>query len=65
MLPEERNTGQGKLCSFSLCGATAHWYTDFFGDTEYYCDRHKPVIPQSLLKRAGAVGGASPREGEH
>jgi hypothetical protein len=33
----------------------ADWYTDFFGETEYYCDRHKPVIPQSLLKRADAA----------
>jgi hypothetical protein len=34
----------------------ADWYTDFFGETEYYCDKHKPMIPQSLLKRADAAG---------
>jgi len=56
MPAEEHDTSQHKLCSFPLCGATADYFTDFFGETEYYCDKHKPVIPESLLKRARAVG---------
>lgn len=51
----ERDTSDRKLCSFPVCGAMADWYTDFFGETEYYCDKHKPMIPQSLLKRANAA----------
>jgi len=56
MSSEEQDTSQPKLCSLPLCGAMADWSTDFFGETEYYCDKHKPVIPQTLLKRAGAAG---------
>jgi hypothetical protein len=56
MSAEERDTSGRKLCSFPVCGAMADWSTDFFGETEYYCDKHKPMIPQSLLKRADAAG---------
>jgi hypothetical protein len=54
MSAEEKDTGKRKLCSFPVCGAMADWFTDFFGKTEYYCEKHKPMIPLSLLKRADA-----------
>jgi hypothetical protein len=54
MPAEKKDANRRKLCSFPVCGATADWFTDFFGETEYYCDKHKPMIPQSLLKRADA-----------
>ena len=51
-MPEEKADEGGQvLCSFPLCGATADWLTDFFGETEYYCDKHKPMVPQAFLKR--------------
>jgi hypothetical protein len=56
MPAEEKDTNRPKLCSFPVCGAAADWFTDFFGETEYYCDRHKPMIPKSLLKRVGDKG---------
>jgi hypothetical protein len=56
MPAEEQDQSRRKLCSFPVCGATADWFTDFFGETEYYCDKHKPMIPKSLLKRADAEG---------
>lgn len=56
MPTEEQDNSERKLCSVPLCGVTADWFTNFFGDPEYYCDKHKPVIPESLLKRARAVG---------
>jgi hypothetical protein len=56
MSAEERGTIGRKLCSFPVCGVMADWSTDFFGETEYYCDKHKPMIPQSLLKRVDATG---------
>jgi hypothetical protein len=59
MSAEEKGTSSRKLCSFPVCGAMADWFTDFFGETEYYCDKHKPMIPQSLLKRANAEGRSS------
>lgn len=55
----QQDTTTRKLCSLPVCGATADWYTDFFGETEYYCDRHKPMIPQSLLKRVESPGTGS------
>ena len=56
MTAEEQDMSPRKLCSFPVCGERADWFTDFFGETEFYCDKHKPVIPQSLLKRADAKG---------
>jgi hypothetical protein len=25
-----------------------------FGETEYYCEEHKPMVPQAFLKKAAA-----------
>jgi len=57
----ETDTRGRRLCSFPLCGSVADWFTDFFGGTEYYCERHKPMIPQAFLKRpaAGDTGGSA------
>jgi len=52
---QQTDTSKRQLCSLPICGSAADWFTDFFGGTEYYCDKHKPMIPQSLLKRAGAA----------
>ncbi len=52
MQGKQDNTRKHQLCSLPLCGAVAEWFTDSFGATEYYCDRHKPTIPQAFLKRA-------------
>jgi hypothetical protein len=60
MPAEEKDTSRRKLCSFPVCGATADWFTDFFGETEYYCEKHKPMIPVSLLKRADGRGTSGP-----
>jgi len=58
-MPEEKSSANKRvLCSFPLCGAAADWYTDFYGQTEYYCDRHKPMLPQVFLKRMVAVGAS-------
>jgi hypothetical protein len=60
MSAEEKDApSRRKLCSFPVCGAMADWFTDFFGETEYYCEKHKPMIPLSLLKRADAKGRSS------
>jgi hypothetical protein len=56
MPAEDQDKSERKLCSVPLCGATADWFTDFFGETEYYCGSHKPIIPHSLLKRVHVAG---------
>jgi len=61
-MPEEKSDVNKRVrCSFPFCGATADWYTDFFGETEYYCDRHKPMVPQVFLKRPVAAGVSGSR----
>jgi len=55
----ETDEKKAPLCSFPLCGAKADWFTEFFGRTEYYCNRHKPMVPQAFLQTAGAGGTAS------
>jgi len=59
LMREERADMKGRrLCSLPLCGAPADWFVESFGEIQYYCDRHKPMVPQALLKRlpAGTTG---------
>jgi len=51
MPSRETETGKRRLCSFPLCGSAADWLTERFGETQYYCERHKPMVPQGFLKR--------------
>jgi hypothetical protein len=39
------------LCNISLCGRNAVWKVEFFDKTEYYCQRHKPSVPDALMTR--------------
>jgi len=56
-MPEQRvDVNKRVLCSLPLCGAPADWFVESFGETEYYCDRHKPMVPQAFLKKSAARG---------
>lgn len=63
MQAKQRDASGRPLCSFPLCGSVAEWFTDLFGGTEYYCDKHKPMIPQAFLKKAvaRATSGSNPK----
>ena len=52
-MPKEVQDTEPKLCCFPVCGATANWSTGFFGEIEYYCNAHKPMIPKGFLKKLG------------
>ena len=60
MQTKQQDPSGPPVCSFPLCSSVAEWFTDLFGGTEYYCDRHKPMIPQAFLKKpASAVASGS------
>jgi len=48
---DERGNNAKPVCSMSLCGNDAEWQVDFFGKVEYYCMRHKPGLPDTLMTR--------------
>ena len=39
------------LCDISLCGRNAVWKVELFDKIEYYCQRHKPGVPDTLMTR--------------
>lgn len=39
------------ICSISLCGRDAEWEVELFGKTEYYCQRHRPTVPETLMMK--------------
>jgi hypothetical protein len=39
------------ICNISLCGKVAVWKVDFFDRVEYYCQRHKPGVPEMLMTK--------------
>ncbi len=59
MSAEVQDNSKPKLCSFPVCGAKADWSTGFFGETEYYCNTHKPMIPEGFLKKLGVRAAAA------
>jgi hypothetical protein len=54
MSKEEARPSKRQACSLPLCGAPADWFVESFGEIEYYCDRHKPMVPQAFLKRVAS-----------
>ena len=42
---------QEPVCDISLCGRNAVWKVDLFDRIEYYCQRHKPGVPDALMTR--------------
>jgi hypothetical protein len=38
-------------CQISLCGKAADWEVDLFDKIEYYCQRHKPAVPERFMRR--------------
>lgn len=60
MPAEVEDNSKPKLCVFPICGATADWSTGFFGETEYYCNRHKPMIPEGFLKKLRITAATAP-----
>jgi len=47
----QENEGVIPLCSISLCGREAVWKVELFDKIEYYCQRHKPSVPDTLMAK--------------
>jgi len=39
------------ICNVSLCGRLAEWRVELFDKVEYYCNRHKPSVPETLMTK--------------
>jgi hypothetical protein len=39
------------VCNIPLCGREAEWGVDMFGKPEYYCERHRPAVPEKFMNR--------------
>ncbi|MGA2790007.1 MAG: hypothetical protein ABSF00_04470 [Candidatus Bathyarchaeia archaeon] len=39
------------LCNIPLCGREADWQVEMFGKVEYYCERHRPGVPEKFMNR--------------
>ena len=39
------------ICSISLCGRDAEWEVEMFGKIEYYCQKHRPTVPEAFMVR--------------
>ena len=38
-------------CNIPLCGREAVWEVGMFGKLEYYCERHRPAVPEKFMDR--------------
>jgi hypothetical protein len=47
----ESNSEAKPLCNVSLCGREADWEVELFGKPEYYCERHRPSVPEALMTK--------------
>jgi hypothetical protein len=47
----ERNSETKPVCSISLCSREADWKVELFGKPEYYCERHRPGVPETLMTK--------------
>ena len=36
-------------CDIPLCGRDAEWRVEMFEKVEYYCERHRPGVPEKFM----------------
>jgi YHS domain-containing protein len=37
------------VCGLPLCGKEAYWEVELFGKVEYFCERHRPHVPEKFM----------------
>jgi len=52
-----KNSNQPPVCNISLCGKDAEWRVDLFDKVEYYCNRHRPGVPETLMTKLQSPSG--------
>jgi len=45
------NSETKPICNISLCSREADWEVELFGKPEYYCERHRPSVPETLMTK--------------
>ncbi len=46
---------EGKpVCNIPLCGKDGEWQVDMFGRAEYYCERHRPGVPEKFMEKTNS-----------
>ena len=49
-----QNSEAKPVCNIPLCGRDAEWQVDMFGKLEYYCERHRPGVPEQFMEKVTA-----------
>jgi hypothetical protein len=47
----QQNSEAKPLCDLPLCGSPADWEVDMFGKVEYFCERHRPGVPEKFMAK--------------
>jgi hypothetical protein len=47
----QENSEAEPVCNVPLCGRLADWEVDMFGKVEYYCERHRPGVPEKFMTK--------------
>ena len=47
----EQNSEAKPVCNIPLCGREGEWRVDMFGRVEYYCERHRPGVPEKFMEK--------------
>jgi hypothetical protein len=47
----QENSDPKPVCNLPLCGKPADWEVEVFGKVEYYCERHRPAIPEKFMTK--------------
>jgi hypothetical protein len=46
-----KNANGPPMCHIPLCGGDAEWRVELFERVEYYCNRHRPGLPETLMTK--------------
>jgi hypothetical protein len=47
----EQNSEAKPVCNIPLCGKEGEWRVEMFGRVEYYCERHRPGVPEKFMEK--------------
>lgn len=47
----EQNSETKPVCNIPLCGNDGEWRVEMFGRADYYCERHRPGVPEKFMEK--------------
>jgi len=51
----QQNSDSKPVCNLPLCGKPADWQVEMFGKVDYYCERHRPSIPEKFMVKVNTL----------